>query len=83
MVDEQDRGGGKTHVFYKKTKYEFETNEVAGSVLYERFGIPTGNKLFLEVEGHGEPDKYIPNDATIIHLKNGQHYYDLPPGTVG
>ncbi len=80
---EHDQGGGKTHVFYNKTKYEFDSDEVAGSVLYQTFQIPAGNKLFLDVAGHGEPDKFIPNDATVIHLKNGQHYYDLPPGTVG
>lgn len=81
--EERSEGKEKTKVFYNGAKFEFEHEIVPGSELYSTFHVPSPNKLFLDVKGHNEPDKFIPNDNTPIPLKNGQQYYDLPPGTVG
>lgn len=78
---------GKKHkkivVFFNQEKFELETDTPTGAELYQIFNVPAGNKLFLDVKKPNEPDKFIPNDSTEIKVKNGDHFYDLPPGTVG
>lgn len=75
--------GNKTVVFFNDAKHEFDSPNATGADLYAKFGVPAGNKLFLDVKKHNDPDRLIPNDSTPQSLKNGDHYYDLPPGTVG
>lgn len=83
MVPPQGPGAQKTTVFFNNKKHEFESEQVQGTTLYQTFQVPAGNKLFLDVKAHNDPDKFIPNDGTLVQLKNGSHFYDLPPGTVG
>lgn len=78
-----ERENARTVVIYGKKKYDLKDDHPTGAELYALFGIPAGNKLFLETPSEKEPDKPVPNDATRIHVKNGTHFYDLPPGTVG
>ncbi|MEE8167535.1 MAG: hypothetical protein V3T58_01515 [Candidatus Hydrothermarchaeales archaeon] len=70
-------------VHFNNEKFVLPESKTTGADLYQTFGVPSGNKLFLDVKSKNEPDKLIPNDAAEIELKNGDHFYDLPPGTVG
>ena len=47
----------------------------------KKFGdVPEGNDLFLKVPGG--TDRGITDDETV-ELKNGMHFYDLPPSNLG
>lgn len=83
MVPPQGHGAEKTKVFFNDKKFEFESEQVPGTTLYQTFQVPAGNKLFLDVKAHNDPDKFIPSDSAPVQLKDGMHFYDLPPGTVG
>ena len=55
--------------------------EMTGAQLKALAGIPETNLLFLEVHGPGE-DEPIAND-TVVHLRDGERFYDMPPGNFG
>jgi len=55
--------------------------EMTGAELKEFGNIPLENSLFKEEPG-SHPDTQIGDDE-VIHLKNGDKFYDLPPGIVG
>lgn len=85
-TDVEGQGGAKATgvvVHYGKKKFDLTTDSPTGAELYTAFGIPAGNKLFLETPSDKDPDKPVANDATPFQVKNGSHFYDLPPGTVG
>jgi hypothetical protein len=42
--------------------------------------VPEGNDLFLKVPGGR--DQGLTNDQ-VVTLKNGMHFYDLPPSNLG
>jgi hypothetical protein len=69
------------HIIIDKREYTVHDEEMTGAALKALAGIPAGNLLFLEVPGPGE-DQQIQND-TIVHLHDGEHFYDMPPGTFG
>ena len=53
------------------------------AALYQLGQVAAGYELFLEVQGDKE-DEPIPNNQTVIHLKEDQHFYSaqvtLNPG---
>jgi hypothetical protein len=61
--------------------YKVHTEEMTGAQLKALAGIPEANLLFLEVHGPGD-DELIQND-TVVHLHDGDHFYDMPPGNFG
>jgi len=68
-------------VFFNKEKFVAPKETMTGGELRELFRVPSENKLFREEHGHG-PDTLITPDMAV-HLKNGDKFYDLPPGKVG
>lgn len=70
-----------TQIFINETGYKAPKEEMTGAELKTLGGISPGNKLFKEEPG-GHPDLHI-SDSTVVKLKNGDKFYDLPPGVVG
>ena len=78
---------GKTkkviHIFVElskqdKRKIEFDTDQVTGRQIKEKAGVPLEDDLALRHEGRLV---LVTNDE-VITIKNGQHFIDLPPGTI-
>lgn len=68
-------------IFINKNPFKAPKEEMTGGELKVLGGIPPGNKLFREEPGsHADT---VVGDATVIQLKNGDKFYDLPPGVVG
>jgi hypothetical protein len=61
--------------------YQVHQQEITGAELKELAGIPDANLLFREVHGPGD-DEQIQNE-TVVHLHNGEQFYDMPPGNFG
>lgn len=69
-------------VFFNKQKFVAPKEVMSGSELRQFFGVPAENKLYKEVPGEAHPDKLITPEMEV-QLKNGDKFYDLPPGKVG
>jgi hypothetical protein len=69
------------HIMIDHREYNVHQTEMTGAQLKALAGIPGTNLLFLEVHGPGE-DEAIAND-TAVHLRDGEHFYDMPPGNFG
>jgi hypothetical protein len=69
------------HIIIDHREYTVHVTEMTGAQLKALAGIPHANLLFLEVRGPGE-DEPIPNDK-LVHLRDGEHFYDMPPGNFG
>jgi Multiubiquitin len=61
--------------------YQVHVEDMTGAALKHLAGIQDINLLFREVHGPGD-DEQIQND-TVVHLHNGDHFYDMPPGNFG
>lgn len=61
--------------------YKVQTLDMTGAALKNLAGIPPSNLLFREVHGPGD-DEQVQND-TVVHLHDGDQFYDMPPGTFG
>jgi hypothetical protein len=61
--------------------HQVDTAQLTGAQLKALGGIPEANLFFREVHGPGD-DEQIQNDA-VVHLHNGDHFYDMPPGNFG
>lgn len=83
MNTEKEQSSNKVVVFFNDEKRELEGHEHTGASLYTAFGVPAVNKLFRDVKNPHDPDELIPNDSTVITVKSGDRFYDMPPGTVG
>jgi hypothetical protein len=73
-------------IHFGKVKKE-SPNPTTGQALYILGGIDSNTwDLFRELHDKGD-DELIPNDTTVIHLKNGDHFYSsqkqLNPGSLG
>jgi len=68
-------------IFVNRDAFKAPKEEMTGFELKQLAGIPGGNKLFREEPG-SHPDIPI-GDETVVTLKNGDKFYDLPPGVVG
>jgi hypothetical protein len=64
-------------------KHVTSPSATTGAALYVLGIVPAGYDLYREVHGHGD-DELIPNNATPIELKNGDHLFStkqsLNPG---
>jgi len=72
----------ETVIFFNKEKYVAPKDTMTGAELREFFKVPPENKLFKETPGKAHPDILIKTED-IVQLKNGDKFYDLPPGIVG
>ena len=61
--------------------YQVHVREITGAELKHVAGIPETNLLFREVHGPGD-DEQIQNE-TVVHLHDGDEFYDMPPGNFG
>lgn len=68
----------KIHIFVGKTKVEFETDQVTGRQIKEKAGVPLENDLALKDGG----ELILVTNDEVITIKNGQHFVDLPAGTI-
>ncbi len=67
------------HVDGKEFKVEKTT--LSGAEIKTLVGKDTSYQLFLERAG-GEPDLLV-NDSDAVTIKNGLHFYTVPPATLG
>jgi len=83
-MEKENRGKGREEVivFFNDERVVAPTDTMTGAELKDFFKVPTENKLYKEEPGEAHPDTLITNDMTV-HLKNGDKFYDLPPGVVG
>ena len=68
-------------IFINDVRHVAPEEEMTGAEIKEFGDIPPENRLFKEEPG-SHPDTPIP-DATVVHLKNGDKFYDLPSGIAG
>jgi hypothetical protein len=72
----------EVHIIIDK-KEKTSPNPTTGAALYVLGQVQAGYELFREVHGKGD-DEPIPNDGTVVNLKNGDHFYSaqqtLNPG---
>jgi hypothetical protein len=68
-------------IFINGKPHKAPKDEMTGAELKVLGGIADGNKLFKEEPG-SHPDTPIADSASVV-LKNGDKFYDLPPGVVG
>ncbi len=61
--------------------YGVSAEQMAGAKIKALATIPEANLLFREVHGPGD-DEQIQSE-TVVHLRNGDHFYDMPPGNFG
>lgn len=73
----------KVSIHINGVHYKLDTDELTGAALKQLAGIPAANLLFREVHGPGaDDDEQIPDDS-LIHFKDGDHFYDMPQGNFG
>jgi hypothetical protein len=65
------------------TQHYESPNPTTGAALYVLGKVKPDYELFREVKGKGD-DEPIANDATVVHLKEGEQFYSakrtLNPG---
>jgi hypothetical protein len=49
-------------------------NPTTGTALYDLAGLGKHKDLYRETDGD-EEDELVPNDATVVHLMQGEHFY--------
>ncbi|MGB8197927.1 MAG: multiubiquitin domain-containing protein [Acidimicrobiales bacterium] len=72
---------GEIIIFIDQKEYRVNTRELNGSELKKLGNIPESHLLFLEVRGPGD-DELIQNN-TVVNLRNGDCFYDMPQGNFG
>ena len=77
----ENEGREEVVVFFNKQKVVAPKPVMSGAELRALFKVPNENKLFREEHGK-RPDTLITPEMTV-ELKNGDMFYDLPPGKVG
>ena len=80
-----DHTNTKTHVTINiridNHHYQVHVEQMSGLELKRLADLPESNLLFREVHGPGD-DEQIP-DQTVVHLRDGDEFYDMPPGNFG
>lgn len=71
-MQEKNHGHHQVRIHLDRKVYE-SPNPTTGAALY-LLGHVAPRKLFREVDGNHE-DHFIPNDTTVVHLKEDQHFY--------
>lgn len=84
QISEKNPERGKklgVQIFINDEPYKAPKPIMSGAELKALGNIPPGNKLYKEIPGT-HPDEPI-GDEQQVELKNGDKFYDLPPGKVG
>jgi hypothetical protein len=71
----------KTTIQINHQHYEVSSEQMAGAQIKALAGIPDANLLFREVHGPGDDEQIL--NETVVHLRSGDHFYDMPPGNFG
>ncbi len=71
----------RTKVKIDGRHYEADAADMTGAQLKALAAIPAANLLFREVRGPGDDEQI--QDATVVHLHDGDSFYDMPPGNFG
>jgi hypothetical protein len=71
----------KINIRINQAHYKVEVEQMSGTQLKELAAIPTANLLFREVHGPGDDEQI--SDTTVVHLHDGDEFYDMPPGNFG
>jgi len=71
----------KTNIIINHHHYAVDSEEMTGSALKQLAGITSANLLFREVRGPGDDEQI--QDDTLVHLHDGDQFYDMPPGNFG
>jgi hypothetical protein len=66
-------------IFIGGKEFDVETRHMNGMQIKTLGGIPTEYQLFLEQPGDDKPIA----DAISVELKDGMHFYGIPPATFG
>ena len=61
--------------------HEIGSEQITGSQIKELAAIPGLNLLFREVQGPGDDEQI--HDQTTVRLRQGDRFYDMPPGNFG
>ena len=69
------------HIIIDDKRYEVHTYELTGRQIKHLAHIPEANLLFRELHGPGD-DELVQNDS-VVHLHDGEKFYDMPPGNFG
>lgn len=72
-ANHENKGKREVRVHIDQTPYT-SPNPTTGEALYELAGVAKHHELLREVQGNQE-DEVIPNDDTIIHLKQDEHFH--------
>jgi hypothetical protein len=67
--------------YINDVEYHVTDRKMTGAELKALASIPAGDHLYREVPGP-RPDKLIADDE-VVHLKENDHFYSIPPGTKG
>ena len=71
----------KVNIQVNGRRYELDGADMTGAQLKALAGIAHANLLFREVHGPGDDEQI--QDATVVHLHDGDRFYDMPPGNFG
>lgn len=66
-------------IFVGGKEFEVKTHHMNGMQIKNLGGVPSEYQLFLEQPGDDAPI----DDNKSIELKNGMHFYGIPPATFG
>lgn len=70
-----------TNISINNHHYKLEVSEATGAELKRIGGIPAPNLLFREEHGPGDDEQI--QDSTVVHLRDGDRFYDMPQGNFG
>lgn len=71
----------KTNILINHHHFTIDGDDILGRDLKALAEILGVNLLFREVRGPGDDEQI--QDDTLVHLHDGDHFYDMPPGSFG
>lgn len=71
----------KFEIHIDGTKYTVDKSSMTGAELKALAGKDQAYQLYLE--GHGHDADALIGDTEGVAIKNGQHFYTVPPATFG
>jgi hypothetical protein len=80
-MNQPSRPTKTVHIHIDKQLFE-SPDPTTGAALYALAHIQAGVQLFKDGHGH-DADQLIPNDATPVDLKNGDHFHTALAGQKG
>lgn len=71
----------KTNILINQHHFTVDDEDILGRDLKALAEIAGANLLFRELRGPGDDEQI--QDDTLVHLHDGDHFYDMPPGNFG